>query len=322
MTGLCLRPEGISLARIQRDPKRELPALSLCQFLPLAPGDDLTAALAELGQRLHLDNAAVISVVNEDDFSLLLVEAPEVDPAELKAAVRWKIKDMLEFHIDDAVIDVFDIPGQQARGRPKLMYVVAARIAQIQKHIDLIEQQAINLTVIDIPELSQRNIAALLPEDETGVAMLSLSRQTGLLTLTRQANLYLARELELGAEHLRIEAPQAEPETGGMALEPVGEGDANPELQRLFDSIVLEVQRSLDYYESHFALPPIAGIVVAPTEYEIPGLTTHLANSLGVPVRMLDINMLVDSEQPLSDQLQAHCLSAIGAALRVEEKAL
>lgn len=250
--------------------------------------------------------------------NLLLVEAPEVDPTELKAAVRWRIKDLIDFHVDDAVIDVFDIEGQ--RGRTKMMYVVVARIATVQEHINLLESVDVNLSVIDIAELAQRNIAALLPEDQNGVALLHLTPRGGLLTLTRQGSLFLARNLEFGTDQLAAELPAAREESE-FTLDTEDEGPS-PGLTRLMDSIVLEVQRSLDYFESHFGLPPASGLVLAPMTQTIPGLAGYLGGNLGLPVRMLDLNTVLECEQTLSDELQALCLPAIGAALRVEERVL
>lgn len=273
--------------------------LAICEFRECAAPAQ-PDILAELAREQHLDDAHCVSVADDKDFSLLLVEAPQVDPSELKAAVRWRIRELIDFHIDDAVIDVFDIPGQQERGRPKLMYVVAARIAAVQQHIGLLEGAGIGLEVIDIPELCQRNVAAYLPEDRNGVAVLRLADHGGLLTLTRQGALYLSRSMDIGVSHLRDPA----------------------ELERLVDTMVLEVQRSLDYYESHFSLPPIGTLVIVPTEEPLPGLLNRFGASLGTIVRMLDMNALFETTATLSDAQQARCFMAIGAALRREEKAL
>ena len=299
------------------------PHLEVCEFYPTATLADRPATLDAIAGRYQLADADCTSLMEASQSSLLLVEAPEVDPTELKAAVRWRIKDLIDFHIDDAVIDVFDIDAQSERGRAKMMYVVVARISTVQEHIDLLEDAHINLGVIDIAELAQRNIAALLPEDPSGVAMLHFSRGTGLLTLTRQGSLFLARSLDFGTDLLAAALPMdnAMAEEGEFTL-PEQHDDMSPMLARLFDNTVLEVQRSLDYYESHFGLPPVSGVVIAPTETPIPGLLSHLANNLGLPVRMLDLNTILETEQPLSDELQAQCLPAIGAALRVEERAL
>ena len=90
----------------------------------------------------------------------------------------------------------------------------------------------------------------------------------------------------------------------------------SPDQQRSLDAIVLEVQRSLDYYESHFAKPAINSLVIAPLPYEVPGLIKYLAGALGLQVRMLDLNAVLDMKQPMSEEQQAEVFFAIGAALR------
>ncbi len=312
------------MARIVRASANSRPRLTRCEFYPVGSVGERQALLQTLADKYQLANADCTSLMEADQSNLLLVEAPEVDATELKAAVRWRIKDLIDFHIDDAVIDVFDIEGQRERGRAKMMYVVVARISAVKEHIDLLEHSHINLNAIDIAELAQRNVAALLPEDETGIALLRFSRHDGLLTISRQGNLFLARALDFGVDQLTAElAPAGIPaEDGPDLVLPSDDDDLPPRLRRLFDNIVLEVQRSLDYYESHFGLPPVGGVVIAPMEQAVPGLLGYLSANLGLPVRQLDLNTVLESETVLGDETQARCFSAIGAALRVEEKVL
>src|SRR6266850_7265637 len=62
------------------------------------------------------------------DYQILLVEAPAVTREELKPALRWRIKDMLEYPVEDATIDVLDVPvPPNTAQRAHYMYAVAAR---------------------------------------------------------------------------------------------------------------------------------------------------------------------------------------------------
>ena len=129
----------------------------------------------------------------------------------------------------------------------------------------------------------------------------------GLITISRQGRLYLSRQVDI---HQDAEAAfQARD-----ALE--------ASTQTWLDRIVIELQRSMDYYESHFSQPPITHLVIAPMRHEVAGIEEYLAGQLRIPVRTLDLNHLVDVLQPLSSEAQHHCLFAIGAALRVEGKSL
>lgn len=304
MTGIGFLAEGVCVTRVVRE-KGQRPLLALCEFTPCAESERLKT-LVEGVKRHQLEGTPCVAVMEPGSYSLLQVEAPDVEPAELKAAMRWRIKDLIDFHIDDAVIDVFDIPGQTQRGRVRMMYVVAARTSLIQQRVDLLSAAGVALSAIDITELVLRNVAALLPEDVAGVALLHLRPDGGLITLTRQSTLYLARALDVAAD---LSGPQTEA-PGAVA-------------PRLLDTIALEIQRSFDYYESYFSQPPLSGLVIsAQPPAAASDLIPQMGGHLGVSVRALNLNAALECRAPLSEHLQALCLPAIGAALRVEEKAL
>lgn len=305
MTGIALTPGGVSLARIVRA-EGDRPRIALCVHQAL-PGER-DKSFAALVRQHGLADARCVDLLEVNSYQLLLVEAPNVTPAELKAAVRWRIKDLINFHIDDAVMDVFDIPAQNLSGRSKMMYVVVTRAALVQNHIALARNAGLDLSVIDIPEMALRNITALFPEDRAGVVLVHLTPQGGHIILTREGTLYLARKIELNFARLFSGLEAARPD------------EVLPDdVQRLLDNIVLEVQRSMDYYESHYSQPTITHLLFAPLEQELPGAIGHVANSLGLKVRQIDLNDVLQCAAPLSRNLQAKCLLAVGAALRDEE---
>lgn len=300
MTGLSISSAGIAIAQVVRE-ETQVPVLKACEFIPVAEAGRSTA-LAKLVADHGLQGSLCVSVLQPNTHSLLLIEAPDVQPAELKAAVRWRIKDLIDFHIDDAVIDVFEVPDQGAPGRARLMYAVAARATNIREQADMANSSSLQLEVIDIPELALRNISSLLNEDVRGMAMLYFTDAAGVITLTHQGALFLSRNLDVGMQQLAVQ-------------------DEGQRLQAL-DRVVLEVQRSLDYYESHFGQGAISQLVIAPLLSDVPGMIPHFSANLGVAVSMLDLNNVLECAQPLSTQLQAQCLTAIGAALRTEKKSL
>ncbi len=235
-------------------------------------------------------------VLDSSQYELLLVEAPRVEPSELRSAVRWKIKSLIDFHIDDAVIDVFEIPGQENRPQGQsMMYVIAARARKVRELVDLFEEADCNLQVIDVADMAMRNLAALLDDDVRGVAMLHLERDHGVITITRQGNLYLSRRLETGHEGLDADGAQ---------------------------QLVLEVQRSLDYYDSHFAQPPVGSLRLLPGFARHEALIDSLADGLDLEVATFDPQSELDCRVPLPQSELNATLIAIGGALRREEVSL
>ncbi|BCO32441.1 hypothetical protein TspCOW1_25440 [Thiohalobacter sp. COW1] len=294
--GVLLRNSGASLARINGS--ADSPRL-----LDLAhrPGTDDAETLEQLMREHRTGRAALHCVLPLGSYQLLLVDMPKVPPNEVKAAVRWQIKDLIDFHIDDAVVDVFDAPPSGAGGAQEQVYVVVTRAIQVQ-HIDAAVQQAgLSLAVIDIPELALRNIAARLPEQEQGVALMYLEADRGLIALCRDNTLYLARTIELG--HAALADP--DPDRRTMAV----------------SSLALEIQRSMDYYDRYFQQAPINHLYIAPTAEALPGLVSELHGQVGLEGRLLEPGLIFPGAE-IDTETWAHGLLAVGAALREEGKAL
>ncbi len=299
LTAVGLGADGVFLVRMLREPGKR-PRILHWDFRPVSADASQDKVLSALARDYELKRARCTTLLDVADYQLLLTEAPDVHADELKAALRWRVKDLINFHINDASLDVFDLPGDVVPGRAREMYVVAARNSAIQERADVLDAAGINLDIIDIPELAQRNVASLLPEDANGVAMLTLQASSGLVTLTRQGLMYLSRTLNVGTETLE------------GAIEQAG----------YYDHIVLEIQRSLDYYESHFREAPIRHLVLGGAAAGLPPLIEHLRANLNVQVSALDLSQLLDCDKTLPEGLQLRCLAHIGAALRQEVKAL
>lgn len=320
MNAVVLSEEGIAHACIIRNAGQP-PTLQSFHFSPIDNKAETASLLEQFVQKNDLEERSIVTTLLTADSNLVMLEKPEVADSELRQAVRWRIKDSLSFDINNAIIDVFEIPGQKERGRTPLVYVTAAEKEFLKQRIQLFEEQKLELESIDIAELVMRNIAALLPEDQQGVALLKLDASQGVMTLTQDSSLYMARNIDVGYASLSAATNASSAssmlgetinEDNGLALE---EG-MSPEQQRTLDAIVLEVQRSLDYYESHFAKPAINSLVIAPLPYDIPGVINYLATALGLQVRLLDLNAALDVSQPISKEMQAYCFFAIASALR------
>ena len=268
----------------------------------------LDNTLAQWVDEYQLKQLSTNFVLAADEATILLTEAPEVDDSELQQAMRWKLKDNSEIDINQSVIDCFSIPGQRERGRQAMVYVVTAKTELLKSYVRLVEKCQLSLKSIDIKALALRNIAHLLPEDEYGVALLQLDPNSGLLSISRKGNLFLARDLEVGYEQIVV-ADESEKE--GMQFE------VSSDIQGSLENIVLEVQRSLDYYERYFAQAPIHTLVIAPLPVEVPGVLDYISSQLGLKVYELDIHDIINvKKEKLERGLQSKYLSAIGAALR------
>lgn len=244
----------------------------------------------------------VVTLLTGGDYQILNVEAPNVPREEMKTAIRWRLKDLLDFPASEATIDVLDIPLDTNSRAQQSMFVIAARNAVIQPRQQLFLDAKVELHAIDIPDMAQRNISAMLEPEGRGVAMLSFGDDGGLLTVSYRGELYLSRRFDVTLTQL---------------LEPDHERK-----HQAFDKITLELQRSLDHFERQYSFISIAKLVLGPSP--VSGLDEYLSSNLYTPVETLDLATLFDlSRTPkLADKAQQQRLFlAIGAALREGEGA-
>lgn len=303
---VCSDENAIAIARVRRE-KDLPPSLELCELQEIENISIRDAEIARLTNQYDLDQYECVSSLELGDYNLLLVEAPDVQPEELRSAIRWRVKDLIDFHIDDAVVDVFEVPAHKATGKNKMMYAVVARSNRVKQVIDQLNNAGLNLNIIDIPELALRNISAMLPEDVGGVALIYVGQHQGLITITKQSSLFLSRTVNVGSSTL--------PESVLSVMD-------DESCRQWLDTIVIEVQRSMDYYESHFSQAQVSSLVMTPIGKEIPGATEYLSEQLQIPARMLDVNELIDVPEKIPSFVQSRCLLAIGSALRQEAVAL
>lgn len=292
--------QGVNLAHVTRTPPGK-PKVVRCESRAVR-GEQ---TLEKLRKDARLGDYQCTTLLKPGEYQMLLVDALNVPPQELKTAMRWRIKDLLDYHIDDATVDVLGIPAdKEAPGRERSMYAVAARNETVQKCVSLFEQAEIPLRVIDIPEMAQRNIAALYEPQGAAVALLSFDDEGGLLTITSGGELYASRRIDVSQGQLN---------------------DADEKLRRQnLDRVVLELQRSLDHFDRQYHYLTLSKLLLAPLPEAI-ALRERLAANLDVPVEVLDLHDALDfSSTPelMNGENQAQSFMVLGAALRQEEKAL
>lgn len=297
LTAVHLHPDRVDVARIARTGLR--PKVELCASFPNRGGELET--LSQARKRLHLDRHRCATLLSGADYRLQLLDAPNVPEQEIKAATRWRLKDALDYPVDAATVDVFFVPSDPAAPtRARLLYAVAASNETIGARMDLFAHAGVPLAVIDIPEMAQRNLAALFEVERRALALLSFTQQRGLLTFTSGGELYVARRIETG-----------------LAAMAAAQGDLKAQL---FERIVLEVQRSLDHFERQFSALPVARLLLAPMPDEL-GLDSYLAQNLYVPVEVARLEAVLDLQavpELAAPETQSRSFLALGAALRDE----
>jgi MSHA biogenesis protein MshI len=283
-----------ALAAVKREPDSK-PSIEYCATHTVEA--DLGATLKAALEKLDFARAPACAVVDGDDYQLVQIEAPEVLPSEMRAAIRWKLKDAIHFNVDEAAVDIFEVPEAARRAQNKMLFAVAARDTAVKRIASTMKSVAKGFDSIDIPELCLRNISACLPQDARGIGMLGLNNGFAQLVITRKGTMHVTRRIDL-------------------------RGDFNPHRPKGAPSsidagrLALELQRSLDYYESHYDQTPIGDLVIAPIDEQARKLAADLKDEISLRIEVLDVREhfnVYKSGELITDWVS---LMALGAALR------
>jgi MSHA biogenesis protein MshI len=300
--GVAVSDTEIAVALVRKlDGQRPKVLRIVVEEAPLGFADPV---LKKIIGEFDLRRVPVTAVINANDYQIAQVQAPDVPRAELRAAARYSMRDAFDFPLETATLDVFDLPEQTSSGDRKMCFAIASRGEAVEKLTGVFEKHFRKFDVIDIPELCQRNLAALLPQDAKGVAFLLIRDDFAQLVLTRRGMLYVTRRFEF-RQRGELNGDE-EQESHELPLDP--------------QMLSLELQRSLDFYESHFDETAIGDLFIAPAGMRANLMAAELGASTGLRISMFNIHDLVDVS--FSAEIPDGWLPcmAIGAALRARTK--
>ena len=259
--------------------------------------EDITSQLKRMVSKSGIKGFAVNFVLAPNDYSVMQVEAPEVPDEELKSAIRWRVKDLLDFHIDDAEIEAITLPQSKRPGSPRLMYVIAAKTTRISEIVKQLSGSGLDIKAIDIPELTLRNMTFADVEENRATAFLYLSKDNSLIEICDNGALCMSRHINMDFSSLSADSPESKME--------------------VMDTLSLEIQRSLDYYESQFANGSATKInMLSELPLSVAEFREVADSYLTAPVQPLGAMESIKGIDQFDAELVARCMPAIGAAMR------
>ena len=179
--------------------------LPIVEFLSFYPKSDQAwpVLLERLARETPAKQKQCLLQLNSNEYQWFAIDALNVPADELKNALVWRLKELIDYPIESASFDVLTVPGDiHNGGRNQSLIVIVAANQQLIANQNLFVNAKLPLRLIDVPEMAQRNISARLEIEGRGLAMLSFDAQGGLLTVTYGGELYLSRRLDISTKDL------------------------------------------------------------------------------------------------------------------------
>jgi MSHA biogenesis protein MshI len=291
-------PNGTSarFALVERPADGARPAV---RWLHEQAWDDAPRALRHARRAGGMGRHPCVAVLQRQQYQLLPMDAPDVPREEWRAAVRWKLKDMVDFPVDGAGVDVLEVPPEASSRRQAALIAVASPEQALRSLVEAGEEAGVRWQALDVPETALRNLSALYATEGRSHALLHMGESHGTLVITLGGELLSSRQIDVTQAHL---------------------ADADETVrQTAFDRAGLELQRTLDGFERVFTHTSLERLQLLPG----PGMQAfcdYVRELVYVPVLPADPAEVLDfSALPAaaaSEQALPPYLLAIGAALR------
>jgi MSHA biogenesis protein MshI len=282
--------------------QHQLPELFLSLSEPLSSRDNLGAQIASISKAAKLKGCHWNFQLYTDQYQLLQTDVPDVPEEEVDDTLKFKAMDLIQSPLSESAIAISQFPAEAFRGRLKMAYIIAAKRAEMEDIQDQFGLQGLLLDSIDIVDMTMRNLVALA-SNKPCYAAFSLGKRKSSINCYFKGHLCLHRDIDIGSIDLVASDSAADAPTSGQRELSVA-------------TLTLEVQRSLDYFESQLALGAIADILVIAPEVLSEELVLHFDSAVQprvLPLRFAETMTLAGGVSPSHSCEDAF---AIGGALR------
>jgi MSHA biogenesis protein MshI len=202
-------------------------------------------------------------VLSAQQSQIVQVDKPNVPSAEINAALKWQVKDLVSISPDNMVLDYFN--GPLLAGGKEKINVVCAPIDELKKIVAATNKEEAEVASITTVEFAFANL--LTTHSDACLLVCQQPNEEIVLLIVKQGKLYFHRRLR----GFRQIANKTEDELSMTVI----------------DNLALEVQRSSDFFERQLKQAPIKKIqVLLPIDNES-FLARKLAENSHIPVTLL-----------------------------------
>lgn len=291
--GIDLNDDGFGVAVIEERVGAP-PRVTAARWFPIGPQQGRAARLAEAAAACDAHGLAVVATLPHASYSLVQLEAPDIPEAELAEAMRWRIKDLIDFPVEEAVVDLVHLPPSNRAGAQPLLYVVVARERDVASVARDLQAAGLDIAAVDIAEMAVRNLSLHLDRPARPRAYLHMQPGQTLIEIVDGERIFLSRRVQQEFD-----------------------ADADPVVLRAqLENLALEVQRSLDYFESQYALGPADKLSVLACAPRLYATFEEIARDfLTVSIERFDLDTL-DVADGVDLSRLGRGAAALGAAMR------
>ena len=228
------------------------------------------------------------------------ITLPVMTDAELAESIYWEAEQYIPFDIQDVNLDyqILD-PGDAANGKSTMdVLLVAAKKEKIADYTGVIAQAGRTAVVVDVDAFALQNAFEANYGIQPGqvVVLLNAGASATNINILQGDQSVFTRDISIGGnaytealqKELNLPFDQADQLKRGDAVDGVTFEDAKPVLRAVSENVMLEIQKTFDFFKATAASDRIDRIVVSGGASRAEGFLEMLTERFEAPVELFD----------------------------------
>lgn len=277
--------------------------------------------LPTVGIRVSLPESAVATKV---------VSMPLLSDAELASAIQWQVEQHIPIPIEEMQYEYSVLRRSDRKDPVQTMDVlmIGGKKQVIQSYADILLDSNLDVESMETDTLSQLRVVQHLVQPDESVALLHIGASSSVVCLVSQgslqfvhaipvAGILFSRAIERG---VGLDPQRAEEykRTYGLLANQL-EGRVRASLTPIFDSLILEVQKAVRFFDGQNPGKKLTRVFVTGGSIYLPDLLPYLSQSIAlemVPVELAPFETWQWNEPIKQD---GRFIVAAGLALKTEK---
>src|SRR5690349_745226 len=295
----------------------------------------VSSAISKLFTENEIKSRAVATSVSGHSVIVKKIPLPMMSDQELAETIQKEAAQQVPFDIADVSLD-YQILSDDPTAPQMDVLLVAVKKDKILNYTNVLNLAGKTPAVVDIDAFALQNCYEYNyePAPGTTVALLNLGASVMNINIVKGTTPLFTRDVSVGGnqytdslqKELDLSFDDAEALKLGQRVGTVSEDAKLPILQQVTEIIVLEIQKTFDFFRATAAGEHIERIYLAGGSSKVPGLIEALRQEFSIPVELLNpFQRVVPSSVPdhdaaFIDQNAGQLAVAVGLALRSFEE--
>jgi type IV pilus assembly protein PilM len=224
------------------------------------------------------------------------ISLPQMSQEELAESIHWEAEQYIPFDIQDVSID-YEVVGEGSGGNMDVL-LVACKKDKISDYSSAITQAGKNPALVDVDVFALQNCYEVNYGIDPGrvVALLNVGASIMNINIVKGGTSIFNRDIAVGGNQytdaiqkdLNLSFDQAEALKKGGRVEGAAPENLHPILQAVSENIVLEIQKTFDFFKATSSEDRIDRIYLSGGTAKVHGLRDLVADRFEAAVELLN----------------------------------